>query len=137
MRGNMSASSDAEFTTDNQIILCDGKHDHPPVGYHCACVGLDHVPSDDWLCKPCVDSDNHVIKSVHGKRTKNGKVEYIWSIGSGGMGRKHGIVSRTFPPVAGNLSVTGIRLKRRMLRRKGAYGQDYHIRFRPKILPYI
>lgn len=66
----------ADFTTDNQIILCDGKHD-PPVGYHCACVGLDHVPSDDWLCKPCVDSGNHLIKSVHGKRTKSGKVEYM------------------------------------------------------------
>ena len=41
------------------------------------CVDLDHVPADDWLCPECVRNDLHLIKSVHTKRTRENKVEYL------------------------------------------------------------
>ena len=65
-----------EFDTDNPFIFCDGNHE-TPVGYHIGCVGLNHMPSDDWLCPPCVEQDHYVIKSIHGRRKRNGRVEYL------------------------------------------------------------
>ena len=73
-----------DFNTDDQIILCNGEH-NPPVGYHMRCVGLDHVPSDDWLCPGCVKDEKYIIKSVHAKRTRQQKVEYLVARALGGF----------------------------------------------------
>jgi hypothetical protein len=57
-------------SSENPIILCDGKHGESDYGYHIDCLTppLGYVPEGDWLCPQCVAEGNLVMLAVIGKK---------------------------------------------------------------------
>jgi len=70
------------YSSENPIILCDGKHGESDCGYHIHCLTppLGYVPEGDWLCPHCVAEGNHVMLAVIGKKKFADQIYYqvLW-----------------------------------------------------------